>query len=87
MGLCSSSSLSSKEKGTAGQAKRASALAAEILDKASAQDYDTSLPVFLALKLKNVARHQFLELYEACCDQGKGSLHYLHQALCINKND
>ena len=78
MGLCSS---------TARQAKRSSTLAADILDKATAQDYDTSLPVFLALKLKNIARHQFLELYEACCDQGQGHLHHLHQALRINKND
>ena len=59
----------------------------DLLDAASAQDYDCTLLIFSSLKLKKNVSKSFLQLYEACCDQGKGSLKYLHRAFRINKND
>jgi len=71
MGICSSSSSHTLH----------------ILNKATAEDYDTTLPVFTVLKLRDHVATKFLQLYEASCDQGKGSIEYLHHSLRINKND
>jgi hypothetical protein len=58
-----------------------------ILNKATEDDLIVTAPVFETLRIKKNVATLFLDLFEATCDKGKGSVEHLRQALRINKND
>ena len=57
------------------------------LDAATAKDVDDTRFVFRVLKLRPHLRRHFLQLYEASCHRGQGSVDHLRQLLRVNQND